>query len=110
MKTSHGILALSAAALLAIATAAPSFSEIVQTPSADTSDTGSQNTDQTGSLLLGVNIEFAGNTPAAVQNFVSGLTPDQARAVQTNCGQVLTDGSAVGNLAVLQFCHNLQAG
>ncbi len=111
MKTRHGILALSAAALFAVASAAPSFAEVI-TPVAPPAsmDSASPNTDQSGKLLLGIDIQYVGSTPAAVQTFVAGLTADQQRAIQSSCGQVLSDGSAAGNLTVLQFCHNLQAG
>jgi hypothetical protein len=109
MKTSHGILALSAAALLTIATVAPSLGEEITPPPTSTAES-SPNTDPTGKLLLGIDIQYVGSSPSAVQNFVAGLSPDQQQGLASSCNQILSDGSAVGNLTVLQFCHNLQAG
>ncbi|MEJ0013562.1 MAG: hypothetical protein WDM94_13265 [Bauldia sp.] len=110
MKTSHGLLALSAAALFTIAAAATSFAEDVTPAATDNSESTSANTDLTGRAVLGIDISNAGNTPETVQNFFAGLSSDDQTGLRATCSRVLSDGSAVGNLGVIQFCQNLQAG
>jgi hypothetical protein len=107
MKTSHGTLALSLAALLALGTSAMA----VEPQPSDTSSTTTMDpaTDETGFQIFGFNIAFAGNTPDAVKNFVSGLTPDQQQSASVGCGEVLSDSTLSFNTTVVSFCKNLNS-
>ncbi len=106
MKMSHGTLALSFAALLALGTSAMAV-EPDPIPTTVTPDASlDASTDTTGFRTFGFSIAFAGNTPDAVKNFVAGLTPDQQRSVNVGCASVLDDASMASNTTVVSFCHN----
>jgi hypothetical protein len=106
MKTSTATtLALSVAALIASGATALAAEPLPAEPAPQQSIMDPA-TDESGALIFGFNIAFAGNTPAAVQNFIAGLTPEQQQSVVAGCNEVKRDASLATNFTVVQFCHN----
>ncbi|HVY21553.1 MAG TPA: hypothetical protein VHA70_15940 [Bauldia sp.] len=111
MKTAHQTLALSVAALLTFGTAAMAIEpQPDTTASSSTAGTAQYDmdaqTDQTGFSLFGFDIAVAGNTPAAVQEFIAGLTPAQQHSVDVGCSYAFSDAAMAPNTTVMQFCRN----
>ena len=105
MKTAHATIALSFAALLAVGTSAMAV-ELQPTTTQRADPSLDAQTDMTGFRTFGFAIDTAGNTPEAVQTFISGLTPDQQNAVSVGCADVLSDAQMATNTTVVSFCKN----
>ncbi len=107
MKLSYALSTLAVAAALSIGSTA-----FAASPAGDASKSGGNlsnpATDDTGMASLGVDISGAGNTPAQVHAFVSGLPASQQTSVQSGCQSITaTPGSA--SQTVQSFCQNLNS-